>query len=443
MFGAMRLLKWVSGCGVFLLIACGATKNKSGNTTTSSGDDAGGTGNDTTSTGDDESSTNGGSAGAAVTASTSSGAAGPTTMGSTTSVDSGGSASTGGASGGTGGTGGTTGSDPNPRPDPATATEFEACIYYYRAQCNKRFRECYGADPVAEACPDFDYLCPDALFSDGSPYTVADAIACADLWKAADCSSIIKNEWPDCGLPDPEREPGQPCTFSSQCASRGCATNIPHPDLPACGTCASVVGEGEDCTGSAQVCDEGLECTGTGCQVSIEFGLPEGAECERYAQCAPPNYCFTFPGQETATCQPDPELGEPCAEDVARCVPEGYCSNETGLCEPDVALGDPCSGLTECPGDALCEEGICVPAHALGEPCTPFQRTFTRGDCAPGTLCMCSDDTCSAGTCVLRRDAGEACDEANVVCIPGTECQDGICAITGFQGLADACPAQP
>jgi hypothetical protein len=329
------------------------------------------------------------------------------------------------------------------RPDPAAASEFEACIYYYRTTCNRRFYECEGKPAVQQPCPFADYRCPDALFADGSPFTIADIIACGDIWAAAPCDDLNANNFPVCGLPTPSRSAGQACLLSSQCASRTCAST-PHPDFPECGQCASVVGLGETCNGVPQVCDVGLECTGS-CTVPPPFGLPLGAACERFGQCAPDLRCQKFTDQAAATCQPLPGLNESCASDLRTCQ-RGLICGADQLCQPAAGLGAACLSNAACQPHLLCDLAAaspsCVPRRMPGEVCAGGELDYEQSSCAEGSLCRCNDRECADGTCVIRRDAGEVCGEDNVVCIPGTQCRDGRCVISGPQGLADGCPAQ-
>lgn len=375
--------------------------------------------------------------------------AGGAGAGGNTSTDTGGEGGAPDAGGEAGGSAGSMALGGSPssggRPEPATASEFEACIYFYRSQCNRRLYECEGEPAVQQPCPFLDYKCPDALFADGSPFTVADIIACGDTWAAAPCDDIIAHNYPVCGLPAPARQAGQPCMLSSQCASRACASN-PHPDFPDCGQCASVAGLGESCNGEPpQTCEDDLECTGVGCQVSPQFGLPLGAACERFGQCASGMRCQMFAEQASATCQLIPALNESCASDVRVCQRGTFCGTDD-RCQPAAGIGAACVGDVACQPELFCDtaaEGpTCVPRRVPGESCTGGGLDYDRSDCAEGSLCRCNDRECASSTCVIRRDAGEACGEANVVCIPGTECRDGRCVITGSQGLADGCPAE-
>lgn len=368
--------------------------------------------------------------------------------GGSTFTDNGGEGGTPDAGGEAGGSAGSMAlggsSSSGGRPDPATASEFEACIYFYRSQCNRRFYECEGEPAVKQPCPFVDYRCPDALFADGSPFTIADIIACGDRWAAAPCEDVIAHDYPVCGLPAPARQAGQPCALSSQCASRACASN-PHPDFPDCGQCAGVVGLGEACNGVPQACEDGLECTAMGCQVPPQFGLPLGAACERFGQCASGLRCQQFAEQASATCQPIPALNESCASDERVCERGSFCGTDD-RCQPASGIGGPCVSNLACQPELFCdtaaETPTCIAPRMPGESCVGEGLDYRQSSCAEGSLCRCNDRECTSGTCVIRRDAGEVCGEVNVVCIPGTECRDGRCVIVGSQGLADGCPAE-
>src|SRR5690606_577438 len=67
------------------------------------------------------------------------------------------------------------------RPDPATATEQEACVYFFRTQLNRYRFECDGLDPVSEPDPARMLDCPDILFAHGSALTPRSVIECGDV----------------------------------------------------------------------------------------------------------------------------------------------------------------------------------------------------------------------------------------------------------------------
>lgn len=195
---------------------------------------------------------------------------------------------------------------------------------------------------------------------------------------------------------------------------------------------------------ACQTCDEGLECTGT-CQVAILFGLPLGAACERFGQCAPGLRCQRFAEQASATCQLLPALNESCASDVRACESGTFCGPDD-RCGPSGGIGAACRSGAACQRQLFCnmeaENPSCAPRRVPGEACVGEELDFGQSNCAEGSLCHCVDRECTSSSCVIRRDPGELCGEPNVVCIPGTECRDGLCVISGSQGLADGCPAQ-
>lgn len=325
------------------------------------------------------------------------------------------------------------------RPDPQTATEQEACVYYFRTQWNRREYECYGREPVEEPNPEWMLDCPDVLFSSGSQLTVAGVIECADVWAQASCEKLDKFEWPTCGLPRGALAPGEACRFATQCNTGYCLTELSHPDNPECGVCFTPLQEGEPCEYYGS-CDEGLECRGL-CTRYPEFGIAEGLPCERYGSCAFPNFCITFSEDVAPICRLRPVAGEPCPI-AGFCANEAFC-NEQHLCQDDVELGWPCTSDEMCVEGTFCDAGTCLPLRGLGLPCNA-EENWAQGNCEVGASCVCDVEVCSLdlATCLEVRRVGETCGGATQRCDTGSRCQDGRCVAIGLQGLAAQCPPQ-
>lgn len=329
------------------------------------------------------------------------------------------------------------------RPDPAAATEQEACVYFFRTQSNRLIFECAGQDPVDEPYPHRLLDCPDVLFAYGSVLTPAQIIECGDIWAEAPCEQLDRYEWPDCGLPPSTLPLGSPCRFSKQCASNLCSIEA-HPDHPACGMCVEYPKEGEAC--SNRTCDLGFECMQGTCQRPPETGLVEGEPCFRDDQCAGANTCLTYSEDVSPTCQPRPSAGEPCPAGGGYCNGEAFC-NDAGMCQADHQAGEPCTSDSMCVLGTFCdtsaESPACVPRRALGEPCTSGE-SWTRGTCAEGGFCVCEKDRCSdnSGICLQLLRVGDACGGDFQRCDTGSRCENGRCVAIGLQGLADGCPPQ-
>lgn len=321
------------------------------------------------------------------------------------------------------------------RPDPATATEQEACVYYFRTQLNRYLIECDGRDPVKEPYPFRLLDCPDLLFSHGSTLTPAQVIECGDVWAQVPCEQLDRYEWPDCGLPPSTLPLGSPCRFSRQCASNLCSTHA-HPDQPECGTCVEYPKEGEAC--SDRICDVGLECQGT-CQRPPEMGLGEGAPCHRIDQCLRPTTCLTYSEDVPSTCQPRPGVGEPCPARGGVCSGEAFCNDE-GMCQADHQAGEACTSDVMCVSGTFCdtslESPVCAPRRALGKSCRGGE-SWSSGTCADGGFCVCEEGSC---VCLELLRIGDACGGKFQRCDTGSRCENGRCVAIGLQGLADGCP---
>ena len=209
------LLAW---CWI-LAIGCGSSEQNSG----------------------DDDDARGGSGGSAVGAGGSAGASTPTAgaagsatasggqAGGPTNAGSGGTATAGSNGGGnaaTSGSAGSSGSAGGERPDPSSASELDACLYYLRSVCNRQFNECNERPAELHPCPDVEQTCPDRYFSDGSEFTVASLIACGDYWRTRSCDEIASGVDPAC-LTRGSLLLAEPCMFSTQCASLWCSRRRP------------------------------------------------------------------------------------------------------------------------------------------------------------------------------------------------------------------------
>ncbi len=441
--------QWILGLWLVALVACGGDSGDGD--TDNAGANGGGTGAvGFSGAGGSESfpggSTSGGTGGVSAGGSTSGGTGGP--AGGSTSGGTGGPAG-GSTSGGTsgvpaggvsaGGSGGETGASGGDGGEPAV-TKYEACAAYINAQCNRRRYECAGRAAVADPCPSSVASCPDFLFAEGSNRTVEEMLACADEWRRYPCEKANRLEFPGCGSPG-QRELGEPCVFGSQCASKHCRGSSVNPN---CAICVPVGELGDACHNAEPpiACPNGTECTGDGCAIPPVFNSPAGSECEDSRECAPGHWCSSDPNDGVDRCQRIAELGENC---TGSCEAGTYCAEASSKCEPAPAPGEPCASGNRCGLGAMCNrdalpEPLCERRMAIGEPCIPMpQAVYYPSNCALDLMCECTDPSCQAGTCFAPGNMGEACDEPTVRCVPGTECQLGVCTPVESQGLADAC----
>ena len=430
------LLAW---CWI-LAIGCGSSEQNSG----------------------DDDDARGGSGGSAVGAGGSAGASTPTAgaagsatasggqAGGPTNAGSGGTATAGSNGGGnaaTSGSAGSSGSAGGERPDPSSASELDACLYYLRSVCNRQFNECNERPAELHPCPDVEQTCPDRYFSDGSEFTVASLIACGDYWRTRSCDEIASGVDPAC-LTRGSLLLAEPCTFSTQCASLWCYA----PTSGTCGVCVEERQEGESCGTEVEQCAGGLTCSSGICAVPPEttrYGAGQACPSPGPYTCIDGLSCMTLPGQAGPTCQPEPMPGQPCADDWNFCSGGGFC-NASRQCQAVPGAGMPCgvtlSGVTLCDANSFCppsegsstEPRLCLAPAGLGRPCSTSQDLAESKSCEQGLSCHCVGAACSAGTgtCVQLRNPGEPCASGNDLCLANSRCQDGVCVDGGgLQGL--------
>lgn len=323
------------------------------------------------------------------------------------------------------------------RPDPATATELEACVYFLRSQCIRQNYECSGLTPVAGPCTEIAQWCPDLMFSDGSVLTVPIVIECGDKWAQASCDQVVRDEFPGCGLHAGTRPVGAPCRYLTQCESRVCSASGP-PDSPDCGACLDTSPLGEPCDDSTRICERGGTCIAGVCEPATPMPGSEGDVCTGI--CPYPYYCADRAQDAATTCERRPEIGEPCPYEG--CVREGYCKN--GICEPDLEAGEECTNGSMCKLGAFCDDSVrpsvCAPLREPGQVCSSDPRN-TRGNCREDALCTCDTAACTSesGVCKRLRQVGETCGESSDMCYFGSRCDNGTCIATGLQGPAEGC----
>jgi hypothetical protein len=314
--------------------------------------------------------------------------------------------------------------------------QYRACVGYYVAQCARR-TACDPSAPESSCLAVSLPRCPDLLFSPGSRLSVNVVDGCAQAWNDADCDEINRGMFPACGYPDGALETGEPCAFSSQCATRACG-RFQDDD---CGVCLPILKQGDACATSQGACPPGTSCSGT-CEPNLPFNLPAGSACEVVGQCEI-GYVCRSDEQGGRTCQPLFQVGETCAASWE--CGEGYCDADTNQCTLGAAVGMPCpqdgwGHLRSCAGTAICDDrpepAVCVARVGATEPCWVRSGVVDpRGNCDGELHCLCTDADCAERRCRFERKAGEACDDGESACITGTECRAGVCEPIGAQGL--------
>ena len=220
---------------------------------------------------------------------------------------------------------------------------------------------------------------------------------------------------------------GQPCADHALCVSGWCE------GYPAnrCGTCGPHPGTApsscpESCPGE-QVC----ECTSSdaGSQCGCVASLPAYADCgQARSRCVEGTRCLDgvdAVGNRKTACVPVPALGSPCGASIgiSECHGEAYC--EEGRCRAPivVAAGAACDTATRlCPVGHDCR-GVCVPMAGPGQRCVSRRQT-TIPDGGPPT---CSEGVCQ-GDC-------QAPQGANAFCLEGADCMAGLgCNLFGGGG---------
>lgn len=235
-------------------------------------------------------------------------------------------------------------------------------------------------------------------------------------------------------------------------ASEPCGSDDDCKDGLACSDddeCVAPAGEGDACT-PALPCDDDLTCVDGRCHADVEDGAAcvAGDDCAQACSVCRP----TTPGGATTQCLDRGETGAPCAsnEDCHK----GFVCGDAGACVVGGDVDDPCEVTADCRDGLVCFDGdvaaTCQVEPQLGDPCDPAGVECAEGACFDGA-CRVFDagDSCDAA-CPTAEDAGaalycidDACGPAPSTgpCVDFDVCADGSVCVEDADGARTCQPA--
>jgi hypothetical protein len=281
----------------------------------------------------------------------------------------------------------------SPDPDAAPDSDPSAlCGEYARLDCSE-LRRCGGTPYLEATFGGYDACvartqeqCKAWTELPGILTTTSDRLACMRAWGAQSCD----NPQPpaECAYVRGELAVGGGCLVNQQCGSGYCEPT----DVGKCGKCTD--------------------------------RLPDGATCQRRAQCAS-NRC------ERGTCAPKASEGDACVGTM--CSNVLVCAD--GVCKPVkwADAGERCDSADTLCNFGTCQNGLCLgdTVAEIGESCAPT---------AEGHFAWCRDGECDAVTakCRKRPEIGESC--AALASCAGT----AVCAAGQCKALSpDVCSSAP
>ena len=282
----------------------------------------------------------------------------------------------------------------------------------------------------AEHARDMATLCEGSLSARGTTTDAAAVRACADALETTPCEGPPPDA---CRLAPGALVDGTPCSSGLQCVSRHCEAN----PTGGCGRCGR--------PDPSATCEPWLVGTAAACGGEICVWVFDGDG--PVGKCAPPR---------------GPVAGESCTEagDCAR----GYtCRRGAGVCEPGHGRGARCDSTAResCAAGLECVGGACASRGKDGERCEGYGLADIAIDTcdgalacdadtkhcaavalvAPGGTCddatlrcergYCKHDGGRTGTCVAKKQQGDACDPADTRdrCEGLARCIDGRCRL--------------
>jgi len=156
-------------------------------------------------------------------------------------------------------------------------------------------------------------------------------------------------------------------------------------------------------------------------------------------------------GSETSSAsQPDPTTG---TSDPTSPVTDGDTGTflqqpdggVSGQCDPtvqDCPVDQKCTAVSDAPGDPW-GVNVCVPVSGdsqVGDPCDIEDGKYTGLDnCAPGLICLLTDDEGLGGACVEFCDANSECPQTGADCVVYNDGSLPIC-LSSCDPLIQDCP---
>ena len=269
-----------------------------------------------------------------------------------------------------------------------------------------------GLDPAAK--PAFEKYCGALATAPGANNFAGQVDQCNSAVQNADC-----NTTPSCRITGSLAD-GAACGVSTQCSGGRCDnanTVVPNSEIT-CGKCASYVPVGGACSTGAECDPDTSECRNGTCQAYA----PQGASCQN-AACAPGLQCDI----NTQTCLPYPTKGQACTGECQapyRCI--------SGTCADAVQQGGSCPTNTECASSLQCDptSHTCVQPTlaAAGQPCGFVQTQIV--ECQSGLKCQPSST--GSSTCVVPKNAGDACTVGKSECGFFLLCVNGTCQVPDY-----------
>jgi hypothetical protein len=183
--------------------------------------------------------------------------------------------------------------------------------------------ECVSQNCDVPSCP--DACCQGMCVGDAAPVRPHVGEACGQVAQGSCVDSFCDDTTMLCTA---YLATGQVCMYDDQCATRNCN-----------GTCMTLPGTGEACTGSCR--DIGDTCSATS-MTCVAVGLTNDP-CMSNDDCSPIYRCTS-----NMTCQLGPRLGEPCGTQTLSCIDRSYCEPTTMQCTAPKADGAACTGDSQC-----------------------------------------------------------------------------------------------
>jgi len=265
-----------------------------------------------------------------------------------------------------------------------------AACAYPRPPVSCRGPSCEGGVATLSAACDGAGRCPAVQVEVCAPH-LCSATACAgDCSADAQCAA---GSWCAGGVCTPKIARGGACGASSQCASGHCVD----------GFCCD-----RACTGQCEACGlfgaEGTCSAVTGAPAGARPACAgDGSNCEGMCDGASGSAC-AYPGTAVECRAPACAGGVGTAS--AFCDGAGSCPTLRSqtcspyVCGPSACDGDCAADPSSCAAGSFCSAGVCVPKLGAGQACGGDGQC-TSGHCADGVCC----NTACGGTC-------EACDVA-------------------------------